>query len=62
MLVTVTLNMIYTLIVGPVPGPPLKPKLLCPNCGGQLECLGFGEQAMLKLKMIVSGLTVIDSS
>jgi Putative transposase len=61
-LVTVTLNMTYTLIVGPEPGRPLKPKPLCPNCGGQLECLGFGESAMRKLKMIVSGLTLIDSS
>ena len=40
MLVTVTLQEIYVLIVAarPVP-PPYHP--LCPLCGGQLKCAGF---------------------
>ena len=40
MLVTVTLNMVYVLIVNP-PGPPAKQPMRCPDCGGDLECLGF---------------------
>lgn len=62
MLVTVTLNMVYTLIVGPESQTPPKPKAACPDCGGSLECLGFGERAILKLKMMMSGPILIDSS
>jgi hypothetical protein len=62
MLVTVTLNMTYTLIVGPEPTPAPKSAALCPKCGGQLECLGFGERAILRLKTIINGVTLIDSS
>ena len=40
MLVTVTLNMVYVLIVNP-PGPPTKQPTRCPDCGGELKCLGF---------------------
>jgi hypothetical protein len=40
MLVTVTLNMVYVLIVNP-PATPRKQPMRCPDCGGDLECLGF---------------------
>jgi hypothetical protein len=54
MLVTVTLNMVYVLIVTPLPVP-IKRKLICPECGGELECLGF-------VKGDVSSLPALDSS
>jgi hypothetical protein len=40
MLVTVTLNMVYvlTVIAKPIA---IKPTLKCPECGGELVCLGF---------------------
>jgi hypothetical protein len=62
MLVTVTLNLVYTLNVGAEASLPPKPKAACPDCGGSLECLGFGERAILKLKIIMSEQTLIDSS
>jgi|SRR6056297_184105 len=40
MLVTVTLNMIYVLVVTP-PTMPVKRIIECPDCGGELECIGF---------------------
>jgi len=40
MLVTVTLNMVYVLVVNP-PIQPAKQPMRCPDCGGDLECLGF---------------------
>ncbi len=40
MLVTVTLNMVYVLVVNP-PRLPAKQPMRCPDCGGDLECLGF---------------------
>lgn len=40
MLVTVTLNMIYTLTVLMKPIQE-KRSLLCPDCGGEMMCLGF---------------------
>jgi hypothetical protein len=40
MLVTVTLNTVYVLIVTP-PRLPTKRAMNCPDCGGDLECLGF---------------------
>ena len=51
MLVTVTLNMTYTLIVGAEPAMK-KPAARCPDCGGELECLGVGKHAMLRLRLI----------
>ena len=62
MLVTVTLNMLYTLVVGPESCPPAKPAPKCPDCGGPLECLGFGQSAMLKLMLIFEEMALIDSS
>ena len=62
MLVTVTLNMVYTLIVG-TPSLPPKPRRSCPDCGGELECLGVGSQALSKLrKLVMRGVSSIDSS
>lgn len=40
MLVTVTLNMVYVLIVAP-PQLPARRVLHCPDCGGEMACLGF---------------------
>jgi hypothetical protein len=40
MLVTVTLNMVYVLIVTPTP-PPKKRRPLCSECGGELVFIGF---------------------
>lgn len=40
MLVTVTLNMVYVLVVNP-PGPPTKQRPRCPDCGGELVCVAF---------------------
>lgn len=40
MLVSVTLNMVYVLIVSP-PSLPMKRTMSCPDCGGDLEFLGF---------------------
>jgi hypothetical protein len=47
MLVTVTLNMVYTLTVSMRP---IKEKraLLCPDCGGELICLGFVEASAVR--------------
>jgi hypothetical protein len=44
MLVTVTLNMVYVLVVNP-PGLPAKQPMRCPDCGGELKCLGFAWNA-----------------
>jgi hypothetical protein len=48
MLVTVTLNMVYVLTVA---AKPLleKPTLKCPECGGELTCLGFVPSAPRRL-------------
>jgi Putative transposase len=54
MLVTVTLNMVYVLIVTPLPAP-IKRGMKCPDCGGDLECLGF-------VKGDLSSLPALDSS
>ena len=51
MLVTVTLNLTYTLMVGAEPSAVKKPAARCPECGGELECLGVGEYAILKLRL-----------
>ena len=51
MLVTVTLNLTYTLMVGAEPTAIKKPAARCPECGGELECLGVGEYAILKLRL-----------
>jgi hypothetical protein len=40
MLVTVSLNMVYVLMVAPEPMKERKP-ICCPECGGELTCLGF---------------------
>jgi hypothetical protein len=40
MLVTVTLNMVYTLTVLMKPIQE-KRSMLCPDCGGEMMCLGF---------------------
>ncbi len=40
MLVTVTLNMVYVLTVAAKPKIE-QPTLKCPECGGELVCLGF---------------------
>jgi hypothetical protein len=40
MLVTVTLNMVYVLIVA-APQLPARRVLYCPDCGGEMVCLGF---------------------
>jgi preprotein translocase subunit Sec63 len=62
MLVTVTLNMTYTLIVGAESTSMKKPAARCPDCGGELECLGVGKHAMLKLRLIAARVQAIDSS
>lgn len=54
MLVTVTLNMVYVLIVTP-PQLPTKRSLLCPDCGGELVCLGFATAKMQWLPEIDTG-------
>jgi hypothetical protein len=54
MLVTVTLNMVYVLIVTPPPMP-IKRMMKCPDCGGELKCLGF-------VKGDLSPLPTLDSS
>ena len=38
--VTVTLNMVYVPVVTP-PVMPVKGTMQCPDCGGELECIGF---------------------
>jgi hypothetical protein len=40
MLVTVTLDLVYRLIVGAKPLP-VSHRPLCPYCGGELSCIGF---------------------
>lgn len=62
MLVTVTLNMTYTLIVGAEATSMNKSAARCPDCGGELECLGVGKHAMLKLRLIAARVQTIDSS
>jgi hypothetical protein len=59
MLVTVTLNMVYVLVVNP-PGLPAKQPLSCPECGGQLRCLGFVPYAITQYAVIQP--IAIDSS
>lgn len=53
MLVTITLNMVYTLVVGPRSEMSTRPKARCSACGSELECLGCGARAILKLKLIM---------
>ena len=48
MLVTVTLNMVYVLTVAAKPLVE-KPTLKCPDCGGELTCLGFVPSAPRRL-------------
>jgi hypothetical protein len=48
MLVTVTLNMVYVLTVTAKPLVE-KPTLRCPECGGELTCLGFVASAPRRL-------------
>ncbi len=48
MLVTVTLNMVYVLTVTAKPLVE-KPTLKCPECGGELTCLGFVASAPRRL-------------
>ncbi len=62
MLVTVTLNLTYTLMVGAEPIVMKRPAARCPDCGGELECLGVGEHAMLRLRLIASRAQLTDSS
>ncbi|MFO0941028.1 MAG: transposase [Pirellulales bacterium] len=61
MLVTVTLNMTYTLM-GAEPIAMKRPAARCPECGGELECLGVGEHAMLRLRLIAARAQLVDSS
>jgi Putative transposase. len=53
MLVTVTLNLVYVLIVTP-PQPPTRRVLRCPDCGGELRCLGFTKAMEDPLKSLDS--------
>ncbi len=55
MLVTITLNMVYVIIVTPPQLPRTNRKPTCIKCGGELECLGF-------VKWIESPLVELDSS
>ena len=48
MLVTVTLNIVYVLTVT-AKAPAMKRVLLCPECGGELTCLGFVPSANRRL-------------
>lgn len=41
MLVTITLNMVYTLTVGASQPAANKLAFACPSCGGELKCVGF---------------------
>ncbi len=41
MLVTVTLNLVYVIVVGVPPPVVTKPVQRCRHCGGELVCLGF---------------------
>jgi hypothetical protein len=61
-LVTVTLNMSYSLIVGAEPTAVKKPAARCPECGGELECLGVGQHAMLRLRLIVTRAQSLDQN
>ena len=51
MLVTVTLNLTYTLMVGAEPMAIKSQQRNVPECGGELECLGVGQYAILKLRL-----------
>lgn len=62
MLVTVTLSMTYTLLVGAEPTVIKRPAVKCSACGGDLECLGFGQYAMLRLRLMAASAQPIDSS
>ncbi len=62
MLVTVTLNMTYTLIVGAKSVATRGQRRGCPECGGELECLGVGKHAMLRLRLRAAYVQAIDSS
>ena len=53
MLVTVTLNMVYTIVVGQPAEISPKPKPRCGDCGSQLECLGIGAKAIEKIKRLI---------
>ena len=48
MLVTVTLNMLYGLTVT-AKQLVEKPTLKCPECGGELTCLGFASRKLQKV-------------
>jgi hypothetical protein len=48
MLVTVTLNMVYVLIVQP-PSLPTKKPMLCADCGGEMKCLGFLKNDVMRM-------------
>jgi hypothetical protein len=47
MLVTVTLNMVYALTVTMKPIQEKRP-LRCPDCGGELSCLGFVDASITR--------------
>ena len=51
MLVTVTLNMVYVLTVAAKPLVE-KPTRKCPDCGGELTCLGFVPSAPRRLAQV----------
>lgn len=61
MLVTVTLNMVYTLTVGAEP-PPVPRRAQCPHCGGELRCLGFAAQDIRQLAGPIMQTPLLDSS
>ena len=52
----------YTLMVGAEPTTIKKPAARCPECGGELECLGVGEYAILKLRLRAAHAQAIDTS
>lgn len=56
MLVTVTLNMVYVLVVNP-PSPPAKQPMRCPECGGELKCLGFVHSTIVQPAVTQSTVT-----
>ena len=48
MLITVTLNLVYVLTVAAKPIA-TKPTMKCPECGGELTCIGFAPRALPRL-------------
>jgi hypothetical protein len=62
MLVTVTLNMVYTLEVGVDLASQPKAVVLCPKCNGPLQCLGVGKYAIAKLRTVMNRSMKLDSS